>query len=89
MQRRRSVGDIAFAGWPSRSLRLLTPSIPRSSLWVAEFPSVGRRCSIYCETDLNQVEWRPTGAGVSVVAAQLGELAGAIGAARFAALQRS
>jgi glucokinase len=37
--------------------------------------------------DLNQVEWRPTGARVSVVAAQLGELAGAIGAARFAALQ--
>jgi glucokinase len=35
---------------------------------------------------LNQFEWRPTGKPVRVVAAKLGELAGAIGAARFAAL---
>jgi glucokinase len=37
---------------------------------------------------LDEVEWRPSGARVAVVAAQLGELAGAIGAARYAALQR-
>jgi glucokinase len=36
---------------------------------------------------LEDVEWRPTGARVPVVPAQLGELAGALGAARFAALQ--
>jgi len=36
---------------------------------------------------LDEVEWRPTGERVPVVAAKLGELAGAIGAARFAALQ--
>jgi glucokinase len=36
---------------------------------------------------MDKVEWRPTGTRVPVVAAQLGELAGAIGAARFAALR--
>ncbi|MGD9636739.1 MAG: ROK family protein [Pirellulales bacterium] len=36
---------------------------------------------------LDQVEWRPTGARVPLVAAKLGELAGAIGAARFAMLK--
>jgi glucokinase len=36
---------------------------------------------------LDEVEWRPTGEGVRIVAATLGELAGAIGAARFAALK--
>lgn len=36
---------------------------------------------------LDQVEWRPTGARVPVLAAQLGEFAGAIGAARFAMLK--
>jgi glucokinase len=34
---------------------------------------------------LNEVEWRPTNRRVPVVAARLGDLAGAIGAARFAA----
>lgn len=33
---------------------------------------------------LDRFEWRPTGAGVPVVHAELGELAGAYGAARFA-----
>jgi glucokinase len=36
---------------------------------------------------LDEVEWRPTGERVPVVAAKLGELAGAIGAARFAAVR--
>jgi len=36
---------------------------------------------------LDQVEWRPIGARVPIVAATLGELAGAIGAARFAMLK--
>lgn len=36
---------------------------------------------------LDEVEWRPIGEPVCVVAAKLGELAGAIGAARFAALK--
>ena len=36
---------------------------------------------------LDQFEWRPQGIGVPIVPAQLGELAGAIGAARFAALK--
>lgn len=36
---------------------------------------------------LDQVEWRPWGKRVPIVAAKLGELAGAIGAARFAMLQ--
>ena len=36
---------------------------------------------------LDEVEWRPTGEGVRIVAATLGEMAGAIGAARFAALK--
>jgi len=36
---------------------------------------------------LDEVEWRPTGEPVCIVAATLGELAGAIGAARFAALK--
>jgi glucokinase len=39
------------------------------------------------QRELDQVEWRPTGAGVPVVPAQLGEFAGAIGAARFAMLK--
>jgi glucokinase len=33
---------------------------------------------------IEQIEWRPFGPGVAVVPAQLGEHAGAIGAARFA-----
>jgi glucokinase len=36
---------------------------------------------------LDEVEWRPQGTGVPIVPAQLGELAGAIGVARFAALK--
>jgi glucokinase len=36
---------------------------------------------------MEEVEWRPANKGVPVVAARLGELAGAIGAARFAALR--
>jgi glucokinase len=36
---------------------------------------------------LDQVEWRPHGSGISIVPAQLGEFAGAIGAARFAMLR--
>ena len=36
--------------------------------------------------ELDKVEWRPTGRRVPVVPAQLGELAGALGAARFAVL---
>ncbi|MDZ4657334.1 MAG: ROK family protein [Bythopirellula sp.] len=36
---------------------------------------------------LDRFEWRPHGVGVPVVPAKLGELAGAIGAARFAALR--
>jgi glucokinase len=36
---------------------------------------------------LNEVEWRPTGSGVPIVEAKLGEFAGAVGAARFAALK--
>lgn len=36
---------------------------------------------------LDEVEWRPTGQPVRIVAATLGEMAGAIGAARFAALK--
>jgi glucokinase len=36
---------------------------------------------------LDEVEWRPTGQGVRIVAATLGEMAGAIGAAHFAALK--
>ena len=36
---------------------------------------------------LNEVEWRPSGVPVRIAAASLGELAGAIGAARFAAQQ--
>ena len=39
------------------------------------------------QRELDQVEWRPTGVGVPVVPAQLGEFAGAIGAARFAMLK--
>jgi glucokinase len=39
------------------------------------------------QQQLDPVEWRPTGAGVPVVPAQLGEFAGAIGAARFAMLK--
>lgn len=37
--------------------------------------------------DLEQVEWRPTGAATRVAPAELGEFAGAYGAARFALLQ--
>jgi glucokinase len=39
------------------------------------------------QRELDQVEWRPTGVGVPFVPAQLGEFAGAIGAARFAMLK--
>jgi glucokinase len=35
---------------------------------------------------MDELEWRPTGQRVPIVAAKLGELSGAIGAARFAAL---
>jgi glucokinase len=38
---------------------------------------------------LDEFEWRPTGERVPLVAAQLGDLAGAIGAARFAAQHRA
>ena len=38
---------------------------------------------------LDEVEWRPTGSNVSIVPAELGELAGAIGAARAAMLTSS
>jgi glucokinase len=38
---------------------------------------------------LEEFEWRPTGEGVPVIAAALGDMAGAIGAARFASQQRS
>jgi glucokinase len=41
------------------------------------------------QTYLDQCEWRPTGAATPVIAAQLGDMAGAVGAARFALLQRS
>jgi glucokinase len=41
------------------------------------------------QRELDQVEWRPMGAGVSVVPAQLGEFAGATGAARFAILMNA
>jgi glucokinase len=34
--------------------------------------------------EMERFEWRPSGAGVPIVAAQLGELAGAFGAAKFA-----
>lgn len=37
---------------------------------------------------LDDVEWRPTDNGVPIVEAKLGEFAGAVGAARFAALKR-
>lgn len=36
---------------------------------------------------LERVEWRPMGEGVPIVEAKLGEFAGAVGAARFAALK--
>jgi glucokinase len=36
---------------------------------------------------LEKVEWKPTGVGVPIVGAKLGEFAGAVGAARFAALK--
>ncbi len=39
------------------------------------------------KTYMDEVEWRPMGPHVPIVPAQLGEFAGAIGAARFAALQ--
>jgi glucokinase len=39
--------------------------------------------------ELDKVEWRPTAQPTLVVAASLGEMAGAIGAARFAALQNA
>ncbi len=38
---------------------------------------------------LEQLEWRPTGRGAKVVPAELGDLAGAIGAARFAMLKNA
>jgi glucokinase len=41
------------------------------------------------QTYLDQCEWRPTGTPTAVVAAQLGDMAGAVGAARFALLQHS
>jgi glucokinase len=41
------------------------------------------------QLELDRVEWRPTGEGVPVVPARLGEFAGAIGAARFAMLKNS
>lgn len=37
---------------------------------------------------LDEIEWRPFGTGVPVVAASLGEWSGAIGAARYSMLQR-
>jgi len=41
------------------------------------------------QRELDQLEWRPMGVGIPVVPAQLGEFAGAIGAARFAMLKTS
>ena len=35
-------------------------------------------------SEMDRFEWRPTGAPVPIVPAQLGELAGAFGAAKFA-----
>ena len=46
-------------------------------------PALFDPLSIY----MDELEWRPTGQRVPIVAARLGELSGAIGAARFAALE--
>lgn len=52
-------------------------------------PECGAALFAPLQRELDQVEWRPTGERVPVVPAQLGEFAGAFGAARFAMLKNA
>ncbi|MEX2093645.1 MAG: ROK family protein [Pirellulales bacterium] len=93
--RAAAAGDVAAAECWQRSIRGLAVGIatlvnafdPEIVVLGGGIAESGRLLFEPLREYLDEVEWRPTGEPVCVVAAKLGELAGAIGAARFAALK--
>lgn len=84
----------ACAIW-ARSIRALACAIaslvnvldPEAVILGGGIAAAGELLFAPLRDQLASIEWRPTGAGVSVVPAELGEWAGAIGAARMALLE--
>ncbi len=90
-----NAGDAEAIAWWRKSIRGLAVAI--SSLVNAFDPHIvvlgggiaaaGNALFEPLREELEQVEWRPTGIATRVAPAELGEFAGAFGAARFALIQ--